>query len=354
MSITSGPIVPGRTGKVTGGVPSEKVRVAVWSVIVMSLLTQLTAGAVRPVRPHPDCPLDGSRSFAAAAPAPRRRALAGPIAGPTDRCRPAPAAARAPASSGVADRRAARVEKPLEDQIVLEQAAPAAPAQAGQLARSHRHRPRPAPHDRPLSHMRSKAADSHRALDHQLLDLADRLRRVEPLRADVDAVHDRVAAEQPVRILEVVEPLAGRLVARVGDEAVGLRAGRPGRRTCPGSTRTTGRRSSSRRTGCTRRGRRAPRAPPATAGAPSPAAASSLTRYGLIEWYCLKNWLMSTIRSRITGSPGSGRSTTGSFSVVQVGDAGEAVLAVDVHRVGAAHALAAASGGSDSVSSTAP
>src|SRR2546423_2294618 len=40
----------------------------------------------------------------------------------------------------------------------------------------------------------------------------------------------------------------------------------------------------------------------------------SLTRYGLIEWYCLKNWLLSTIRSRITGSPGSGRSTTGSLS----------------------------------------
>ena len=34
----------------------------------------------------------------------------------------------------------------------------------------------------------------------------------------------------------------------------------------------------------------------------------------MIEWYCLKNWLMSTIRSRITGSPGSGRSSTGSFT----------------------------------------
>src|SRR5207248_5164812 len=40
----------------------------------------------------------------------------------------------------------------------------------------------------------------------------------------------------------------------------------------------------------------------------------SLTRYGLIEWYCLKNWLMSTIRSRMTGRPGNGRSSTGSFS----------------------------------------
>ena len=37
-----------------------------------------------------------------------------------------------------------------------------------------------------------------------------------------------VAAEQPVRVLEVVEPLGRCLVARVGDEAVGLQqSGRP-------------------------------------------------------------------------------------------------------------------------------
>src|ERR1700751_2566868 len=68
---------------------------------------------------------------------------------------------------------------------------------------------------------------SDSAAQHHFLDLADRLRRVQPLRADVDAVHDRVAAEQAVRILEVVEALAGRLVAAVGEEAVGLQqAGR--------------------------------------------------------------------------------------------------------------------------------
>src|SRR5207253_4962383 len=38
----------------------------------------------------------------------------------------------------------------------------------------------------------------------------------------VDAIHDRVAAEEPVRILQVVEALVRRLVAAVGDEAVGL------------------------------------------------------------------------------------------------------------------------------------
>ena len=36
----------------------------------------------------------------------------------------------------------------------------------------------------------------------------------------------------------------------------------------------------------------------------------------MTEWYCLKNWDMSTIRSRITGNPGSGRSSTGSLSSV--------------------------------------
>jgi hypothetical protein len=46
-------------------------------------------------------------------------------------------------------------------------------------------------------------------------------------RADIDAVHDRVAAEQAVRIFQVVQTLAGGFVARVGDEAVGLQqAGR--------------------------------------------------------------------------------------------------------------------------------
>src|SRR5256885_14575217 len=68
---------------------------------------------------------------------------------------------------------------------------------------------------------------SYRALHHQLLDLADRPGRVEVLGAGVDAVHDGVTAEQAVRILQIVEPLAGRLVAAVGDEPVGLQqAGR--------------------------------------------------------------------------------------------------------------------------------
>src|SRR5512137_336870 len=67
-----------------------------------------------------------------------------------------------------------------------------------------------------------KGGGSDGAPNHQLLDLADRPRGVQALGADIDAIHDAVAAEQPIRIFEVVEPLAGGLVAAVGDEAVGL------------------------------------------------------------------------------------------------------------------------------------
>src|SRR5215213_4332345 len=59
-------------------------------------------------------------------------------------------------------------------------------------------------------------------LGDQLLGLRDRLGRVEALGADVGAVHDRVAPVEPVWVLELVEPVARRLVAAVGDEAIGL------------------------------------------------------------------------------------------------------------------------------------
>src|SRR5207248_5866007 len=59
-------------------------------------------------------------------------------------------------------------------------------------------------------------------LDHLELELRDGFGRVEALRAGLCAVHDGVAAIEPERILEIVEPLASRLVARIGDPAVGL------------------------------------------------------------------------------------------------------------------------------------
>src|SRR5260370_29499143 len=56
-------------------------------------------------------------------------------------------------------------------------------------------------------------------LDQLHLEFGDRLGRVEALRAGFGAVHDGVAAIEPERILEIVEPLAGGLVAGILDPA---------------------------------------------------------------------------------------------------------------------------------------
>src|SRR5262245_10696906 len=61
---------------------------------------------------------------------------------------------------------------------------------------------------------------------HQLLDLGNGLGRIETLRTGPGAVHDGVAAIEAERVLEIVEPLAGRLVAAVGDPAIGLQQDR--------------------------------------------------------------------------------------------------------------------------------
>jgi hypothetical protein len=55
-----------------------------------------------------------------------------------------------------------------------------------------------------------------------LLDLGDGQAGIEALRAGLGAVHDGVAAIEAERVLELVEPLAGPLIARIGDPAVGL------------------------------------------------------------------------------------------------------------------------------------
>src|SRR3546814_963506 len=57
---------------------------------------------------------------------------------------------------------------------------------------------------------------------HQLLDLADRLGRVQALRTGARAVQDGVAAVQLERILEVVQARTGVLVAAVDDPEVSL------------------------------------------------------------------------------------------------------------------------------------
>src|SRR3569623_772731 len=65
-------------------------------------------------------------------------------------------------------------------------------------------------------------ASLQNALGLELLDLGDRLGRVETLGAGVRAIHDRMTAIEAERILELVEPLAGHLVAAVGEPAIGL------------------------------------------------------------------------------------------------------------------------------------
>ena len=79
----------------------------------------------------------------------------------------------------------------------------------------------------------------------------------EALGADLGAVHDGVAAVEAERIFQLVEPLAGHLVAAVGEPAIGLQQDGGARGSCPSSTSSSGTRWSSRRTGCTRRARRA-------------------------------------------------------------------------------------------------
>src|SRR3569623_2494070 len=68
------------------------------------------------------------------------------------------------------------------------------------------------------------AADN--PLGCHLLDLGERLGRVEARGAGVGAIHDRVAAIEAEWGLELVEPLAGHLVAAVGEPAIRLKQDR--------------------------------------------------------------------------------------------------------------------------------
>ena len=59
-------------------------------------------------------------------------------------------------------------------------------------------------------------------LDHHLLDLADRFRGVQTLGAGVGTVHDGVAAIEPEGVFQIVQTLAGLLVAGVGQPPIRL------------------------------------------------------------------------------------------------------------------------------------
>ena len=164
--------------------------------------------------------------------------------------------------------------------------------------------------------------------------------RVQPLRADVDAVHDRVAAEQAVRILEVVEALAGVLVAAVGDEAIGLQqAGRADELVgVPPEARAGG---------------RAARAQDALVQAVQLVAllgrlqALLLGRQLVVDEVRLDRVVLLEELRHVDDQvahdrqPGQRLQHDRVLQRAHVGQARQAVLAVDVHRVGAADAFAA-------------
>mgnify|MGYP003634779869 CR=1 FL=1 len=54
------------------------------------------------------------------------------------------------------------------------------------------------------------------------IDLGYRFRRVQALGAGIGAVHDRVAAIEPERVLKIIETFPGMLIAAVDDPAIGL------------------------------------------------------------------------------------------------------------------------------------
>ena len=67
----------------------------------------------------------------------------------------------------------------------------------------------------------------YRPFQHDFFNLADCPRRVQMLRTGIDAVHNRMAAEQAIRIVQIVQTLVGDRIAAVGDKAVGIQqAGR--------------------------------------------------------------------------------------------------------------------------------
>ncbi len=88
------------------------------------------------------------------------------------------------------------------------------PAKAGTHNRSCEYGP-------PLSRER-RPESLNLSLDHHLLDVGDFLRRIEALRAGLRAIQDGVAAIEPERILQEIEPLAGSFVARILQPAAGL------------------------------------------------------------------------------------------------------------------------------------
>src|SRR6185437_4918057 len=191
---------------------------------------------------------------------------------------------------------------------------------------------REAQHERPASRL---------PLDQHFLDLGNRLGGVQILRADIGAVHDGVAAVQPEGILQLIQALAGGLIAAVDDPAVGREQ---------------------------RRGTQKALAVPPVARASGRAARAQNARTGPVDllllvlglqtlsirgWRraCLQPWLyggvlrieIGQVRHEVLhDAHGLKRIDTDiAPEVLQVRRARQAIHSVDVHRARAADALAA-------------
>ena len=93
------------------------------------------------------------------------------------------------------------------------------------------------------------------SFQHNFFNLTDGTGRIQVFRTYVHAVHDGMAAEQTIRVVQIVQTLIGNGIAAVGNEAVGVQqTGRtdefvgipPERRT---DSRTTGAQNTSAKIG---------------------------------------------------------------------------------------------------------
>src|SRR5690606_31696094 len=100
------------------------------------------------------------------------------------------------------------IQKSSDDQIVFQQASTGPPTQTGAFQLGE------------CCHYWGIFLNS--ATNQEFLDLADSSRRIKALGTDISTVHDGVAPEQAIGILEVIEAFCRSFVAGIDDESVSL------------------------------------------------------------------------------------------------------------------------------------
>src|SRR5580692_4226677 len=78
---------------------------------------------------------------------------------------------------------------------------------------------------RPIPDRLQEFRASDLPLDHLQLEFGDRLGWIKSLRTGLGTIQDGMAAIEPERVLEIVQPLAGGFIAAVGDPSVRLQQG---------------------------------------------------------------------------------------------------------------------------------